>query len=93
MLKQSLRPWSLKSRISGRQGHLSNRLAAELLAELGGARLRRVYLAHISRDCNRHELALAETRCSLNIAGYQHVEVICAYPDRISEVWTYSPGA
>ncbi|MDD4735572.1 MAG: MBL fold metallo-hydrolase [Kiritimatiellae bacterium] len=93
MLKQSARPWSLKSRISGRHGHLSNRLAAELLAELGGARLRRVYLAHISRDCNRHELALAETRGSLHVAGHRHVEVVCAYPDRISEIWTYSPGA
>ncbi len=93
MLQQSARPWSLKSRIHGRSGHLSNRHAAELLAELGGARLRRVYLAHISRDCNRHDLALAETRASLHMAGHRHVEVVCAYSDRISEVWTYSPGA
>ncbi len=93
MLKQSARPWSLKSRISGRQGHLSNRHAAELLAELGGERLRRVYLAHISRDCNRHDLALAETRSSLKLAGHHHIEVMCTYSDKISDIWHYSPGA
>ncbi len=93
MLKQSERPWALKDRISGRNGHLSNRHAAELLTELGGERLRRVYLAHISRDCNRHDLALAETRASLKQAGHHHIEVLCAYADRISEIWRYTPGA
>ncbi|MBP6506531.1 MAG: MBL fold metallo-hydrolase [Opitutaceae bacterium] len=46
------RPWSLKQRISGRHGHLSNQVACELLAAVASPRWRHVYLAHLSRDCN-----------------------------------------
>jgi phosphoribosyl 1,2-cyclic phosphodiesterase len=46
------RPWSTKQRISGRHGHLSNHAASELLAEVASPRWRRVYLTHLSRDCN-----------------------------------------
>ena len=46
------RPWSLKQRISGRHGHLSNDAARELLADVASPRWRRVYLTHLSRDCN-----------------------------------------
>jgi phosphoribosyl 1,2-cyclic phosphodiesterase len=48
----SKRPWSLKQRISGRHGHLSNDAARDLLAEVASPRWRRVYLTHLSRDCN-----------------------------------------
>ena len=46
------RPWPLKQRISGRHGHLSNTAASELLASIERPRWRRVYLTHLSRDCN-----------------------------------------
>ncbi len=46
------RPWSLKQRISGRHGHLSNTAARDLLTEIASPRWRRVYLTHLSRDCN-----------------------------------------
>jgi phosphoribosyl 1,2-cyclic phosphodiesterase len=46
------RPWSTKQRISGRHGHLSNHAARDLLAEVASPRWRRVYLTHLSRDCN-----------------------------------------
>lgn len=49
------RPWSLKQRISGRHGHLSNTAARDLLAEVASPRWRRVYLTHLSRDCNSPE--------------------------------------
>jgi phosphoribosyl 1,2-cyclic phosphodiesterase len=45
------RPWPVKQRIAGRHGHLSNHDAAALLA-MEGAAWRRVFLAHLSRDCN-----------------------------------------
>jgi phosphoribosyl 1,2-cyclic phosphodiesterase len=53
MLKaDAKRPWSVKQRISGRHGHLSNEGARELLASVASPRWQRVFLAHLSRDCN-----------------------------------------
>ncbi len=46
------RPWSTKQRISGRHGHLSNAAACELLEATAHAGWRRVFLTHLSRDCN-----------------------------------------
>lgn len=52
MLDRSTRPPSLKQRIKGRHGHLSNDLAQEVLMTLGCERLRHVFLAHLSQECN-----------------------------------------
>jgi phosphoribosyl 1,2-cyclic phosphodiesterase len=46
------RPWSTKQRIRGRHGHLSNEAARELLEATAHAGWRRVFLTHLSRDCN-----------------------------------------
>jgi phosphoribosyl 1,2-cyclic phosphodiesterase len=46
------RPWSTKQRIGGRHGHLSNEAARELLEATANPRWRRVFLTHLSRDCN-----------------------------------------
>lgn len=46
------RPWSVKQRICGRHGHLSNKAAYELMASVEGPAWRHVCLAHLSRDCN-----------------------------------------
>lgn len=55
LLQQSGRPWSLKQRISGRHGHLSNSAAKELIAGIDNPCWRHVYLAHLSRECNSLE--------------------------------------
>jgi len=62
------RPWPLKQRISGRHGHLSNEAARELLAGIASPQWRRVYLMHLSRECNTRaavELAFAGLRTAL----------------------------
>jgi phosphoribosyl 1,2-cyclic phosphodiesterase len=46
MLKNSNRPWPLKQRIAGRQGHLSNIKSGELLCDVVSPRLHTVLLAH-----------------------------------------------
>jgi len=51
------RPWSTKQRILSRHGHLSNDAAAAAAAEVAHAGLERIYLGHLSRDCNTPELA------------------------------------
>ncbi|RFC49974.1 MAG: Phosphoribosyl 1 [Verrucomicrobia bacterium] len=74
LLKADLkRPWSTKQRISGRHGHLSNEGVRELLAAVASPRWRRVYLTHLSRDCNSPaavHLALAEVRAALSACEF-----------------------
>jgi phosphoribosyl 1,2-cyclic phosphodiesterase len=56
LLKADLRrPWSVKQRISGRHGHLSNQSTRELLEAVAGPRWQHIYLTHLSRDCNSLE--------------------------------------
>ena len=65
------RPWSIKQRIRGRHGHLSNDATLEILKELiPGSRLKKVHLAHLSRDCNNVALVqemFAELAATLSI--------------------------
>ena len=50
------RPWSIKQRIRGRHGHLSNSACYETIKSLNGhSSIQEVYLAHLSRDCNTVE--------------------------------------
>lgn len=78
LLKADLkRPWSLKQRISGRHGHLSNAAARELLASVASPRWQRVYLTHLSRECNSRaaiDLAFADVRMALSACEFAVVE-------------------
>lgn len=48
------RPWSIKQRIKGRHGHLSNTAAFDFISTKAPS-WRQIYLAHLSRDCNNIE--------------------------------------
>ena len=89
LLQGADRPWTLKQRIMGRQGHLSNDRAAEVITEVASKDLQQVFLAHISKDCNRHDLALGATRNRLDQHGHDHIEVSLTYADRVSDIWAY----
>jgi phosphoribosyl 1,2-cyclic phosphodiesterase len=69
MLRNGPYPWSLKQRVAGRHGHLSNREAAEGLPELIGDRLRWVVLYHLSRTNNLPALAAAAVGETLDREG------------------------
>lgn len=69
------RPWSLKQRILGRHGHLSNEAAAETAQEIMSADLRHLYLGHLSRECNRPELARGVMQSCLARIGASHVQL------------------
>ena len=75
MLQDSRRSWSLKQRILGRHGHLSNEAAAEAAVEIMSADLKHLYLAHLSRECNQPELALRVMAARLAQIGANHVQV------------------
>jgi phosphoribosyl 1,2-cyclic phosphodiesterase len=58
MLRTGPYPWSVKRRVGGSRGHLSNRLAGELASDLAHAELGGVLLAHLSAECNDPQSAL-----------------------------------
>lgn len=57
MLRMGAYPWSLKQRILGDQGHLSNEDGAQALIDVMGNRTKKIYLGHLSRENNMKELA------------------------------------
>jgi phosphoribosyl 1,2-cyclic phosphodiesterase len=68
MLLDGPYPWSLKQRVKGPHGHLSNAQAAELLRVGASTRLEHLVLAHLSQDNNRPEVALEEAEGALRDA-------------------------
>jgi len=69
------RPWATKQRILSRHGHLSNEDAARFAGEIVTDRLRHLVLAHLSRDCNKPELAYKTAATQLLQTGATHVQV------------------
>jgi phosphoribosyl 1,2-cyclic phosphodiesterase len=69
------RPWSLKQRILSRHGHLSNEAAADCIQEIMSTNLRHLYLGHLSRDCNKPELAQRVMSKRLQTLGATHVQL------------------
>lgn len=69
------RPWSVKQRILSRHGHLSNDAAAEVVSQILSADLRHLYLGHLSRDCNRPELAHRAVAGRVQALGASHLRV------------------
>ena len=65
MLRTSRRPPSLIQRIAGPRGHLSNDQACELVRRFASPRLRKLFLAHLSHECNAPHLALGAMRKTL----------------------------
>lgn len=62
MLIEGPYPWDLKTRVQGRQGHLSNEDCGMLLSELAHEDLKNVVLAHLSEVNNLPELALKQAK-------------------------------
>ena len=50
------RPWSLKQRIRGRHGHLSNKATFELIDSMNQNCWEKIFLMHLSKDCNDIDL-------------------------------------
>lgn len=70
LLRTSEYPASVQERIAGSAGHLSNRTAAELLAEVHHRGLGAVLLAHLSRRCNTEAAARDTVEQALRAVGF-----------------------
>ena len=66
LLETSDRSWTLKRRISGRSGHLSNCDAADFFRAANPSRLSTLLLAHISQECNAPDIAISCMRSALD---------------------------
>jgi phosphoribosyl 1,2-cyclic phosphodiesterase len=71
LLRRGPYPSSVQARIAGSHGHLSNRAAASFARELLHPRLSGIFLAHLSADCNRPDLAQKVVRGTLRKAGWK----------------------
>jgi len=80
------RPWSLKQRIMAKTGHLSNEAAADCISQAVSERLKLVFLAHLSSDCNRPELALDTIQGQLTAAAAESLDLEITHQDKISRL-------
>ncbi len=78
------RPWSLKQRILSRHGHLSNGAAADAVEQFMSADLRHLYLGHLSRECNKPELARGVVQERLGKIGAAHVNLHMTSQSQVS---------
>lgn len=84
LLKAGRYPWPTKRRILGNKGHLSNGDAAWSLTRLK-KRPKAVFLAHLSEENNRPQLAADTLREIMNKQGLSlsETELIVTQPDRM----------
>lgn len=85
------RPRHLKLRIASAQGHLSNRQACEFVARIRHANLQNLVLAHLSRECNRPELAQQAMQQTLD-DWHLGTRLHCASPESILPWITVTPS-
>lgn len=98
ILRMGSYPWFLKQRILGERGHLSNEAAARALASVlqdemrqGRKKPRRVLLAHLSRENNFPEMAVATMENILEESGCpagSHTQLITLSRTEISPVYS-----
>ena len=75
MLRTSGRAANLIQRIAGPRGHLSNDQSADLVRRFASPKLKRLFLAHLSQDCNTPALAERTMRETLAEIGRPDVEL------------------
>ena len=80
------RPMHVKQRIRGRQGHLSNENACELVKEIMHDELQHIVLFHLSKDCNCREIALDLMENTVKSSANTNTNVHLTYPHKPTEI-------
>lgn len=93
MLKMCRYPWSVKQRILGLEGHLSNEDAGGILCRLisNKTKERQVLLAHLSKENNFPEMALQTIINLLQEADFyigKNINIEMILKDQISQVYS-----
>jgi phosphoribosyl 1,2-cyclic phosphodiesterase len=90
MLRMGAYPWSLKQRILGDRGHLSNDDGALVMTDILGDRTKRIYLGHLSRENNMKELAhmtMEETLTRYDLGVNHQFQIFDTDPDSATELF------
>ena len=90
MLHAGPYPASVRARISGRHGHLSNGRAGQLAREVAHANLRQIVLAHLSEKCNTPRAAMTDVSSAISGARFRG-RLSAAHQDRVAG--PFEPGA
>jgi len=83
LLESGPYPATLKRRIAGHGGHLSNEQGAHMLRALAGENLHTLVLAHLSEHNNRPDIALETAQATLDELGLSGVRVLVASQDEV----------
>jgi phosphoribosyl 1,2-cyclic phosphodiesterase len=84
MVHACSRPPIYKQRVLGRNGHLSNEACGTRLNKLSHPKLKHVYLAHLSSECNTPETALSVVKEHLGDKA-STIDISIAYQDQVSQ--------
>lgn len=86
MLMECGYPWELKDRVKSRNGHLSNNDAARFVCETYNRDLKKVYLAHVSKDSNNFDIV---TRTIYEELGRFNIKipVEIAEQDKVTKIY------
>ncbi len=91
MLKCGPYPYPLKRRILSELGHMSNAAAAEILEELVEDGAEHIALGHLSKENNRPDIAMMESKNALESCGIRvGSDVILNVADRYIPTEVYS---
>jgi phosphoribosyl 1,2-cyclic phosphodiesterase len=88
MLKVGPYPWSVKQRVMGRNGHLSNDVVSEYLASDFASSTVALILGHLSEHNNHPELVRMSAVMALERRGLSP-RLVIAEQDQASEVFTF----
>jgi phosphoribosyl 1,2-cyclic phosphodiesterase len=89
MLRVGPYPWSVKQRVMGRRGHLSNEVAANFIENDLDGRISTVVLGHISEHNNHPELVRNLASRALSSRALFAPRLVVAEPGIQSEVFCY----
>ena len=88
MLKVGPYPWSVKQRVMGRRGHLSNELVADFIRDDLDGTVETLLLGHLSEHNNHPEIVRLVANQALERRGLEP-KLVVAEPRRQSEVITF----
>ncbi len=92
MLKLGSYPYHVKRRVLSDLGHLSNEAAGNAVADLANNNVETVILAHLSRENNFPELAVATVKNILDdkqIVIGEDIDLDLAHRDRVSNIYRF----
>ena len=91
MLRMGAYPWSLKQRILGDEGHLSNDAGAQAMIDMIGDRTKRIYLGHLSKENNMKTIAhqtCVSAMLQADMGVNDQFEVYDTNPDKPTSLYT-----